>query len=104
MDNPVDGAKAMEAYANAMICSGQLMPHLAFATRNRRFREAFAVSSAVAYHLWCLLNVANEGPAGGQPTHLLWALLFLKTYGTIFDLSSRCGVDKNTYRKWTYAF
>ena len=77
---------------------------MCFDTRNRRFREAFGISAAAAFILWTYLNVPNEGPANGLPVHLLWTLLFLKTYGLQNDLAGRCGVHKDTFRAWRDLF
>lgn len=81
-----------------------LATHLCNATRDRRFREAFGISSRSASILWIYLNVENEGPTGGQRVHLLWTLLFLKTYGTQNDLAGRCGVHRDTFRAWRNLF
>jgi hypothetical protein len=99
-----DGALVMEAAANVRICRRMLEPHLCFATRDRRFREAFGISSESAFILWTYLNVPNEGPSGGQSVHLLWTLLFLKTYNTQNDLAGRCGVHKDTFKTWRDRF
>jgi hypothetical protein len=99
-----DGALSMEHAANINICQGMLKCNLCFATRDRRFREAFGISSESAYIVWMYLNVPNEGPHGGQKVHLLWTLLFLKTYNTQNDLAGRCGVHTNTFRYWRDLF
>ena len=104
MDDSTEGAEAMERAANACILRNRLRPSLCQATRDRRFREAFGTSSWIAFLLWCYLDVENEGPAGGERQHLLWALLFLKTYGTSVDLAGRCGVDAKTFQKWMWLF
>jgi hypothetical protein len=95
-----DGALEMEAVANIRICHNMLGDHLCFATKDRRFREAFGISSKSAFVLWTLLNVPNEGPEGEKQEHLLWVLLFLKTYNTQHDLAGRCGVCKDTFKLW----
>jgi hypothetical protein len=99
-----DGALSMEQTANIKICQGMLKCKLCFATRDRRFREAFGISSETAHMLWMYLNVPNEGPYGGQKVHLLWSLLFLKTYNTQNDLAGRCGVHRNTFKHWRDLF
>ena len=66
----------------------------------RRFRSMFGVSSAVCAAVWD--SLANELPTGGCPIHLLWSLLFLKTYATEHVNSSIAGVDEKTFRKWTW--
>jgi hypothetical protein len=99
-----NGALEMEAVANHRICQDMLGTHLCFATRDRRFREAFGISSKSAFILWTLLNVPNDGPEGGRKVHLLWVLLFLKTYNTQHDLAGRCGVSKDTFKRWRDLF
>ncbi len=98
------GTQRFEHLANIGICKDRLKPHLSSKMRERRFREAFGVSAEIAFLLWTVLDAYNEGPPGGQPIHLLWTLLLLKTYGTQVDLAGRCGVDVNTYRVWTRLF
>ena len=103
-DEVSNGALWIESIANIKICQDMLGFHLCFDTRNRRFREAFGISAATVFILWTYLNVPNEGPFGGLPEHLLWTLLFLKTYGTQNDLAGRCGVHKDTFRAWRDLF
>ncbi len=44
-------------------------------------------------------------PAGVNPKHILWALLFLTVYDTEHNSAQRLGnVDKKTYRKWSEVF
>ena len=99
-----NGALEMEAVANLRICQDMLGKHLCFATRDHHFREAFGISSQSAFILWTLLNVSNEGPEGGKQEHLLWVLLFLKTYNTQHDLAGRCGVCKDMFKLWRNLF
>ena len=46
----------------------------------RRFRELFGVSAMVAISVWRRLSRTSQIPFGGEPKHLLWALLFMKVY------------------------
>jgi hypothetical protein len=103
MDDPLSGSRIIEQLANGLI-NHSLGSHLCLQTRNRRFRGAFGCTQHDVFVCWSLLNVINEGPAGGQPIHLLWTLLFFKTYDIESNLASRCGVDPKTYRKWTTLF
>lgn len=98
------GALNLEAVANRRMCQDMLGQHLCFATRDRRFREAFGISSESAFMLWIYLNVPNEGPEGGRQVHMLWTLMFLKTYGMQNDLAGRCGVHRDTFRAWRNLF
>ena len=68
----------------------------------RRFRGMFGVSPNVCAAIW--RSLANEMPTGASPTHLLWILLFLKTYGTEHVNSAIAGVDEKTFRKCTWKF
>ena len=46
----------------------------------------------------------NEEPKRKKKEHLLWVLLFLKTYNTQHDLAGRCGVSKDTFKLWRDLF
>ena len=37
-----------------------------------------------------------------KPKHLLWALIFLKTYSTESSLAVAIGADEKTLRKWIF--
>jgi hypothetical protein len=104
LDSPISGSRYFEQLASTCLLNKKLEPHLATSTKNRMFRGAFGCSQHDVYLCWSILNVENEGPAGGLPLHLLWTLLFLKTYDLETNLSSRCGVDPKTFRKWTWLF
>ena len=42
---------------------------------------------------------------GGQPKHLLWALMLLKLYAAESVLRTLAGgVDEKTYRKWAWLY
>ena len=47
---------------------------------NRRFREFFGISVVVAKSVWRRLSSISQIPFGGEPKHMLWALLFMKVY------------------------
>ena len=70
----------------------------------RRFRANFGVSPIVCEKLWYLLikfeDVAERSRC--TPTHLLYALLFLKTYGTEAQLKAVHGRDEKSFRNWTW--
>ena len=55
--------------------------------------------------LWTLLEQNNALPDGGKLVHLLWTLLFLKTYAKLKVLCAIAGaVDKETYMLWVWKF
>ena len=49
-------------------------------TEDRRFRDYFGVSAAVALLCWNKLVTYGHLPADGTTSHLLWALHFMKFY------------------------
>ena len=69
-------------------------------SNERRFRAFFGVAPQVCAKLWssCSVNL----PSSTKPTHLLWALNFLKVYSTIEVLAAIAGVDEKTLRKWVW--
>lgn len=75
---------------------------LASYSASRQFRSLFGTSPEVCSILW--RQVHSSIPKRGKPKHILWALLFLKTYATEDVLSTVVGVDRKTYRKWSWVF
>jgi hypothetical protein len=74
-------------------------------TEDRRFRELFGCGPLVALALWTLLSENDLIPSKGIVRHMLWGLLFLKTYATETLLCQMSGVkDKKTFRKWSWKF
>ena len=61
-------------------------------SENRRFRAIFGTAVRVFVMLW--ERIGRKGPPGARQEHLLWALLFLKTYGTEHVNSMICPVDE----------
>ena len=45
-----------------------------------RFREFFECSAMVVMSMWRRLSRTSQIPFGGEPKHMLWALLFMKVY------------------------
>ncbi len=66
-----------------------------------RFNVWFGTSSFVVLQLWKRLIVKGLRP-GTQVTHLLWALIFLKSYVNESLMSSLTGADRKTVRKWLW--
>ena len=71
-------------------------------SENRRFRANFGTTVRVCVMLWD--RIGRKRPPGARQEHLLWALLFLKTYGTEHVNSMICSVDEKTFRKWSWKF
>lgn len=80
-------------------------------TRKRRFRSHFGTSPKVISEVWHRLDPLNawDDANGVRPVHLLWALLFLKIYGTeavhcTLAGGKEYGPDETTFRKWVWIF
>ena len=59
----------------------------------------------VCLALWSLLVTIDQTPMGGRTEHLLWSLMFIKTYGRINDLLYVAGgIDNETFHKWMEMF
>jgi len=73
----------------------------------RRFKAYFGCSPERCAQLWFLIRklpAARALTKGGEPVHLLWALLWLKIYNTDEVCSGMCRCDEKTYRKWRWKF
>jgi hypothetical protein len=70
-----------------------------------RFRACFGAPSEVVAVVWN--KIVDRGPieTGGQPKHLLWALVHLKVYSTIEIHCSIVGwPSAKSYAKWAWYF
>jgi hypothetical protein len=66
-----------------------------------RFVAVFGSKPSLVSVLWTLLE-AKTLPRGFRPIHLLWTLCFVKLYSSQATLSSLCGCDEKTFRKWVW--
>lgn len=66
----------------------------------RRFKGFFGAPPVVISTMWGRLT----HPERALPCHLLWALLFLKSYANEHQCAALCAVDEKTYRKWSWLF
>ena len=66
----------------------------------RDFHTMFGSSPEICSLCWNLLDI----PPRGEPKHLLWALMLLKTYAKEKVLASLAQVDRRTYRHWAWLF
>jgi hypothetical protein len=67
----------------------------------KRFVPTFGSKPSLVSVLWDLLEVKTL-PRGFRPIHLLWTLCFVKLYSSQATLSSLCGCDEKTFRKWVW--
>jgi hypothetical protein len=74
----------------------------------RRWKTQFGVHPAVVAEAWRLINnsVPDEDVEmkGAQPSHLLWALMYLKKATPEADLAKDAGCVEKTFRKWYKIF
>lgn len=68
----------------------------------RRFQAMFGVSSLVCSVVWSMIK--DKLPDGATPSHLMWALLFLKCYNTEEVNRTILKADEKTMRKWVWIF
>ncbi len=71
-------------------------------TAEDRFVGHFGTKPIIVAVLWRLLKPWARRLRGCMPYHLLWTLLFLKSYGTERQLAAFVGADEKTYRKWMW--
>ena len=71
---------------------------------NRSFKEHYGVSATICSITWNMLVSESSIPQNGSPKHILWCLMFLKTYSTTGCLAKTFCVDEKTVRKWIWLF
>jgi len=75
-------------------CSGRVAWQL------RMFKAHFGVSPFIATCLWNHMVDERTLPVmEARPTHLLWALMFIKLYSTEAAMSRICGTTAKTFRQ-----
>lgn len=67
----------------------------------RKFRAFFGISPKLCEIIWCQIE---DKPFGSKPKHLLWSMLFLKTYSTESINAAIVKADEKTYRSWVWRF
>ena len=72
------------------------------ATQNQRFKALCGVHPTVCAIVWGELKQSMLVEDACKPKHLLWALIFLKTYTTKSSLAVAMGVDEKTLLKWIF--
>ena len=72
---------------------------------NMRFRSVFGAGSIVVADIWNRIEADGEILKGGEPKHLLWALVLLKVYQSDEVHCALVGWPSvPTYRKWSWYF
>jgi hypothetical protein len=69
-----------------------------------RFQSSFGTQPVVVADLWHRLMDCGRrrNRHKCRPKHLLWALMFLKSYGKEMDMAARATCDEKTWRKWIW--
>lgn len=86
--------KALDIMKNSHGISGLIF--------DRRFRHLFGVTPHVVSEVWNRMK--HNLPRRSNCKHLLWALLFLKCYGSEHVHCALVGADEKTFRKWSWIF
>ena len=72
-------------------------------TRNLDFIDWFGATPTVVAQVWYLLQDGYEDmPRGANQERLLWGLYLNKNYGTSRGMARMVGVDKDTFRRWSW--
>jgi hypothetical protein len=72
------------------------------AAERRFFTSAYGSSPEVCCHTWEYINHYKVVPKKAVPYHLLWSMLFMKSYATEAFLSALVGTTEKTFRKWVW--
>jgi hypothetical protein len=70
-----------------------------------RFASSYGTEPLIVAIVWDMMKNSNKNSIPDNkpyPKHLLWALMFLKSYDTEMNIASRLRVDEKTYRKWLW--
>ena len=68
----------------------------------RTFRGLFGVSWNLCETVWALLDENGKYSEYRMPKHLIWTLLFLKTYGNERVHAALVKATPKTFRKWSW--
>ena len=68
----------------------------------RKFSNMFGPMPDVIYIIWKRLKKEDLIPTKGQPKHLLWGLMFLRTNMAEDMMTSITRSCRNTTRKWKW--
>ena len=71
---------------------------------DQTFRTLIGCGPLIVLKLWLMLNVNDLVPRGGQLKHLLWTLLYCKTYAKWKTMRTLTKTDPKTLRKWINLF
>ena len=78
--------------------------------QEQRFKVELEVPIYIATVVWEMLKDSaflqenNPGQQPLNPSHMLWALMFLKKYSRVESLANTVEVDEKTFRKWAWLY
>ena len=74
-------------------------------SEDRDFREHFGCGVTVVHTVWMMMESRDLIPNDGMIHHLLWTLMFLKSYAKEKIICTLVGIrDPKTLRKWVWMF
>jgi len=68
----------------------------------RTFIALFGLRPFTIFKLWRLIVEESGRDFHFSPKHLMWALLFLRTYAKEEMLATLVGVTEKTFRRWVW--
>ena len=73
--------------------------------KDMRFKACFGASAEIVADIWNRIKVHGPIASGGEPKHLLWALIHLKVYSTVETHCALVGWPcSRTFAKWSWYF
>jgi hypothetical protein len=69
-------------------------------THRQMFRAIFGTDPRIVAEVWNRIQPWTTISSSAKPFHLLWALLFMKSYTVEAVCVSMCGVFEKKFRKW----
>ena len=66
------------------------------------FIDWFGATPTVVAQVWFLIEDGYDLPRGAKQERLLWGLYLNKNYGTSRGMARMVGVDKDTFRRWSW--
>ena len=67
--------------------------------QQRSFQECFGIKQHVAVAVWWMIKKFSNNKRIAVH-HLLWALMYLKQYGSEGNMARQVGVSRPTFRAW----
>lgn len=73
------------------------------AVARERFQAIYGTEAVVVADVWLkLMNSEWREKNSIKPTHLLWSLMFIKSYGKQREMAPKSKCDEKTWRKWVW--